>query len=44
MDNFTHTFCPSFFLLQKINFHQQENNQFYFFNIERRYDKSHLVL
>ena len=32
------------FLLQKINFHQQENNQFYSFNIETSYEKSHLVL
>ena len=43
-DSFTHTFCPSCFLLQEINSHQQENNQFYSFNIETRYDKSHLVL
>ena len=37
-------FVLHFFILQEINFHQQENNQFHSFNIETRYDKSHLVL
>ena len=39
-------FVLHFFILQEINFRQQEDNQFHSFNKiqETRYDKSHLVL